>query len=119
MNQYTEIMESMDHLEYFYALPEIDQCKMASQDSTNPLAVKIVDKSFTWGVKMKTPRQLKNERRERAKKEREEKAKKNAWFKNPWAKIESTKTKCRCEKQCIEKFKCRCESQCFFDKPSV
>jgi len=70
MNRYQDLIDSMDKLENFYALPEIDQSKMiASTHSDSDTAIAISKKSFTWGVKTKTDKQLKKEAKEKKEKE--------------------------------------------------
>ena len=72
MNRYRDLIDSMDKLENFYALPEIDQTKMIAKSEDSDTAIKIASKSFTWGVKTKTDKQIKKEKKdEKEKKEKE------------------------------------------------
>ena len=73
MNRYHDLVESMDQLESFYALPEIDQGMMVKSEKDSNSAVKIENKSFTWGVKTKTAKQIKKDEEAKEKKKKEKK----------------------------------------------
>lgn len=76
-NQGVDLFECLAVLEYFYCMPEIEQGKMIKADPESSSAVKIQNKSFTWGIKTTTPFQEKREKKEKANKEKRKHALKN------------------------------------------
>jgi len=54
--EYHDIHEALEKLEEFYALPEIAHSKMVGTDPSSTSAIKISNKSFTWGIKIKKPK---------------------------------------------------------------
>ena len=54
--EYHEIHESLEKLEEFYSLPEIEHSRMVRTDPSSNSAIKISNKSFTWGIKIKRPK---------------------------------------------------------------
>ena len=93
---------------------------MIGTDPKSESAVKICNKSFTWGIKTKTPFQEKREKKEKERKEKEKQAKKSQWSltKKILKKIrdkdesdeEKEECKCKEEKICLDPKECKCEN---------